>query len=384
MKLICNYYIRNYGSVLQSFASFKVLQSFDPSISIIKYEDKAKVKAKIELLIRKKLKYILNPVALKKKIINLAYQENYKKIDDARKRAFDVFNNKNLNFTQTFIKTSDIVSSLEHGESIIIGSDQLWGPEDIIRNYHTLNWLPDEFKKISYATSFGVTKLPDYLKKRTYSFLKKMDNISVRESTGIDIIKSLTGLDASLVCDPTLLLSANQWNKFIPEEKIISEPYIFCYFIGENIKHREVVKEVQMHTNYKIAGILHVNQYIKSDENFADYDFSTAKPEDFVRLIRDAQYVICDSFHGVAFSIIFKKNFIVFDRYARNDSSSRNSRIDSICKKLKLESRHCIEIKNANSILNDNVNYTEVDDLLEKWRQESFNYISNAINNTII
>lgn len=384
MKLICNYYIRNYGSVLQSFASFKVLQSFDPSISIIKYEDKAKVKAKIELLIRKKLKYILNPVALKKKIINLAYQENYKKIDDARKKAFDVFNNKNLNFTQTFIKTSDIVSSLEHGESIIIGSDQLWGPEDIIRNYHTLNWLPDEFKKISYATSFGVTKLPDYLKKRTYSFLKKMDNISVRESTGIDIIKSLTGLDASLVCDPTLLLSANQWNKFIPEEKIISEPYIFCYFIGENIKHREVVKEVQMHTNYKIAAILHVNQYIKSDENFADYDFSTAKPEDFVRLIRDAQYVICDSFHGVAFSIIFKKNFIVFDRYARNDSSSRNSRIDSICKKLKLESRHCIEIKNANSILNDNVNYTEVDDLLEKWRQESFNYISNAINNTII
>lgn len=384
MKLICNYYIRNYGSVLQSFASFKVLQSFDPSISIIKYEDKAKVKAKIELLIRKKLKYILNPVALKKKIINLAYQENYKKIDDARKRAFDVFNNKNLNFTQTFIKTSDIVSSLEHGESIIIGSDQLWGPEDIIRNYHTLNWLPDEFKKISYATSFGVTKLPDYLKKRTYSFLKKMDNISVRESTGIDIIKSLTGLDASLVCDPTLLLSANQWNKFIPEEKIMSEPYIFCYFIGENIKHREVVKEVQMHTNYKIAAILHVNQYIKSDENFADYDFSTAKPEDFVRLIRDAQYVICDSFHGVAFSIIFKKNFIVFDRYARNDSSSRNSRIDSICKKLKLESRHCIEIKNANSILNDNVNYTEVDDLLEKWRQESFNYISNAINNTII
>lgn len=384
MKLICNYYIRNYGSVLQSFASFKVLQSFDPSISIIKYEDKAKVKAKIELLIRKKLKYILNPVALKKKIINLAYQENYKKIDDARKRTFDVFNNKNLNFTQTFIKTSDIVSSLEHGESIIIGSDQLWGPEDIIRNYHTLNWLPDEFKKISYATSFGVTKLPDYLKKRTYSFLKKMDNISVRESTGIDIIKSLTGLDASLVCDPTLLLSANQWNKFIPEEKIISEPYIFCYFIGENIKHREVVKEVQMHTNYKIAAILHVNQYIKSDENFADYDFSTAKPEDFVRLIRDAQYVICDSFHGVAFSIIFKKNFIVFDRYARNDSSSRNSRIDSICKKLKLESRHCIEIKNANSILNDNVNYTEVDDLLEKWRQESFNYISNAINNTTI
>lgn len=379
MKLICNYYIRNYGSVLQSFASYVTLTKYSDQVAVINYIDRPDNRAKAEIALRIKINYLFDYKMLNNKVRKMIHGDHdYQAVVFTRAKVFDQFNKEVFRFTKQYKSPAEIKTDLKKEEIIVIGSDQLWGPEDIIRNYHTLSWVPAGHKKVSYATSFGVSELPRFLHRRAKDFLSNMDCISVREETGVKIVKDLTSRDVPQVCDPTLLLSSQEWET-IASSKVIDEPYIFCFFIGDNPDQREQAKKLRKKTGYRIAAILHLDQFIPADEGYADYVFNDASPTDFLGLIKYAEYVLCDSFHASVFSILFKKKFAIFNRYTEYSFGSRNSRIDSLCNKLNLSSRRINELDDVCLKIQANIDYKAVFEKLGRWKKESLEYLRKAI-----
>ena len=109
-----------------------------------------------------------------------------------------------------------------------------------------------------------------------------------------------------------------------------NEPYIFCYFLGNNPPHRKFVKRLSEKTGYKIVALIHLDEYVKSDENFADISPFDVDPSDFLNLIKNASFVCTDSFHCSVFSMLYKRIFFTFRRYSRQTKSSTNTRLDTL------------------------------------------------------
>lgn len=379
MKLICNYYIRNYGSALQSYATFRILNELGHDTQVICYRDKPSRKAKAEIALRIRLKYLADRSMVKQKVRKLLRGDGaFARILQSRGEAFDVFNRDVLRFTEPCDSPSDAAACLEPGETVVIGSDQLWGPEDIIRDYHTLNWVPTGHRKVAYATSFGVKQLPKFVQERAKRFLSDMDRISVREVSGVEIVDALTGKEVPQVCDPTLLLPGEAWAD-LAAPRLVEEPYIFLFFIGDNPGQRKAVRDFARRRHLKIVAIQHLDRYIASDEGIADLTFNAASPREFLALIRDASYVFCDSFHAAIFSVQFEKRFLIFNRYGDNAYGSRNSRIDSLCSRLGMEDRRAGEGDDLDRKIDQPVDYRRVKEALNQWRAASLDYLQKAL-----
>lgn len=120
---------------------------------------------------------------------------------------------------------------------------------------------------------------------------------------------------ATVVADPTLLLNADDWAKEAKNANVdTSEPYIFCYFLGTNPNARKAANELKAKTGLKIIALRHMDEFVESDEQFGDEAPYAVDPNDFVKYIKDAEYVLTDSFHCSAFSIQFHKKFMTFYR----------------------------------------------------------------------
>ena len=236
-------------------------------------------------------------------------------------------------------------------------------------------FVPDDIEKISIASSFGVGQIPWYQKKRTAHFINRIEHVSMRENRGKEIVKELTGRDVPVVLDPVFLLSKEDWDKYIPEVKVYDEPYIFAYFLGENPLYREEVKMLSKKTGLKIVALRHLDQYVETDESFGDYAPYDVSPDKFLNLIRGAEYICTDSFHGTCFSIINEKKFMIFNRYSDASKVSKNSRIDSLCINLGISERRFVG--NIMSVL-DEIDYHSVNIKLNKLKSETDKYLDKA------
>lgn len=386
IALICNTYIRNYGSILQSYATFYVLRQLGYDVEVVNYKDTPDKWAKMQILCYIKLPMLFNYNIVIKKLDSLLASkkdDGYSKMKEKRVMAMESFVLKNFHFTSEYYSKKEIKNGLMDKSAVIIGSDQLWGPADIIRDYHTLNFVPEMIPKISYATSFGVSSLPYYVRKRTSDFLRKIDFISVREDTGALIIKHLIQKDVKIVVDPTLLLNAEDWMKIQTNEPPIHDRYIFCFFLGNNPEQRSLVKKVSYFTKLPIVSMQHLDEYIKSDIEFADQNVNDATPDTFINLIRNAEYIFCDSFHASVFSIIYHKNFFTFNRYNSKFVNSRNSRIDSLFNHLGLQQRHIEETENVCDFLKKSIDYENVDKKLDLWRRESLDFLKKSLSHIV-
>ena len=172
-------------------------------------------------------------------------------------------------------------------------------------NYYNLMFVPDDNAKISIASSFGVKEIPWYQKKMNDTvILNRIEYISMRENRGSEIVKELTARDVPTILDPVFFLSRNEWLERIPNKREINEPYIFAYFLGATQEYRNVVKKLARDKGMKVVALRHMDQYVEEDENFGDFAPYDVSPERFLNLLRNAEYVCTDSFHGTAFSIL--------------------------------------------------------------------------------
>ncbi len=380
--LVCNFYIYNYGSILQSYALQQYVRNNGYDLEVINYHDVPNKRQKIQILFRLKWKNFLN---LRKIISKLNKKSEMKKdasyIDTVSKRnnACDEFVLKHFPLSKRCNSIEDVQSLCGKYSLILLSSDQLWGPEDLIRDYHTLRQFPKQIKRVAYATSFGVSEIPSFLEDTVRDFIPQIESVSVREKTGQKIIKDICNRDVPVVVDPTMLLTKEQWKSVFSEERIIDERYVFCYFLGENKEHIQVVKQFCTQKSLKLVSILHPEDYNTKEYRFADQYPQGIGPAEFLNLIYNAEYIISDSFHASVFSVIFNKKFMVFDRYRSKTGNSRNTRIVNLMDMLQLKERHYHYHESFADLMDAEIDWVSVNNKLEENRKLSMEYLNDSL-----
>ena len=379
--LVTCYFKNNYGSLLQAYATQKILDLNNipnETINISDLKDFSDKKKKYYLSQITNFNFIKTKLGMIKLKVLKQLNKELKKNFIIRDKKFDEFKRK-FNLTRTFHTYNDITKySAEKHSDVIVGSDQLWLPVNIVSDYYTLNWVSDGINKISFATSFGISEIPKKYSDLYSKFLKRIENISVRESNAVKLVKDIANREAKLVCDPTLLLTKDEWMEIQTEAPIMSDKYIFCYFLGDNIEHRKFVERLKEQTGYKIVSINHCDEYVKYSDEFADVIPYDVGPSEFVNYIRNAEYVCTDSFHGTVFSLINNTNFFTFERFAKKTKMSTNSRIYSLLKIVELEDRLLTGNEDVD-VINKNIDFKLVNKKLEEFRKDSLEWLLKSI-----
>lgn len=371
------YFHENYGGMLQAYATVKMLEERNLEYELIQYEKKLTPIEKIRFAPRLLNSVLINDkkeVYIKK--LGMKKHPEFLKDDKIRMDAFKKF--KEAHFTKlspVFVGFKALCEGAKRYDAVVTGSDQLWSPAGLPTNFYNLMFVPDDVRKISYASSFGVSQIPWYQKGRTAAFLNRIEHVSMRENRGSEIVRELTGRDVPTILDPVFNFNKEEWEELVPVEKEKYEPYIFAYFLGANPEYRIQVETLAKETGLKIVALRHLDQYVDEDENFGDYAPYDVAPDRFLNLIRGAEYVCTDSFHGSCFSIINHKKFMIFNRYSENSKTSKNSRIDSLCGNLGLSERRfmgdVLKIQNE-------IDYSEVQKKLDELSELTKAYINKA------
>jgi len=380
--IVSCYFKNNYGSMLQAYATQKFLDNNNipnETINIKELSDFSKGKKKYYLSQVTNLGFIKAKTGMIKLKMYSKFDKNLKKNFAIRNQKFEEFKS-NFNLSKLFNTYKELnIYSTQKFSDIIVGSDQLWLPVNVVSDYYTLNWVPNNINKISYATSCGISSIPTRYKEKYSTFLKKIEHISVREKIAVKLVKETSNKEAKLVCDPTLLLTKDDWMGIQKKESILNEKYIFCYFLGNNIEHRKFVERLKEKTGYKIVSINHCDEYVKYSDFFADIVPYDVGPCEFLNYIRNAEYICTDSFHGTVFSLINNKEFFTFERFNKKSKMSTNSRINSLLEIVNLKERIIKGTEDVEQLMSQKINFANVNENLEKLRDDSKKWLLSAI-----
>ena len=149
--------------------------------------------------------------------------------------------------------------------------------------------------------------------------------------------------------------------------------------MGDNPWQRDFVKKLKEKTGYKIIALLHLDQYIKTDEHHPDYAPYDISPADFINLVKNSEIVCTDSFHGTVFSLTYGKKFFTFMRFSEKATLSTNSRITTLLKRLEVEDRLVCRESNVEDMLSKVIDAEGIKERLELFRKESLNYLTTAL-----
>ena len=380
--IVSCYFKHNYGSMLQAYATQKILDDMNienETINIDKNIDFSNGKKKYYMGQVLNFQFIKSKLGMIKLKLDKKINKNLGKNISIRDKKYEEFRKK-FRLTEPYKTYAELNEKAKKDySSVIVGSDQLWLPVNVVADYYTLNWVPEDVNKISFSTSFGVSVIPEKYKEAYKKFLNRINYLSTREVAGQKIIKDLTGREATLVCDPTLLFNKVEWMSIQKDEPIIKGKYIFCYFLGKNIEHRKFAERLKEKTGYKIVSLNHADEYVKYSDVFADETPYDVGPAEFLNMIRNAEYVCTDSFHGTVFSLINNVKFFTFRRYNSKSKVSTNSRIDSLLGIVNLKERLINGDEDVEKEIEKKIDFENVNIKLEEFRNTSKEFLKNAL-----
>lgn len=282
----------------------------------------------------------------------------------------------------------DTVSeSLKTYKKIICGGDQIWSDYQQTKWFSnadlrvfTLQFVPKQVKKISYAPSVAVLELTDEFKREFSKGINSFDAISVREKRSLSVLRQVTDNPVKVVVDPVLLLKESDWLQVMNYSQK-KEKYILCYLLGDSIEQRKAVKKFAEKLNCKIIIFPHIlqNAVRKSDLFFGDIRDYSSGPREFLGLIKNAEVVITDSFHACVFSMIFQTALVVFERGKIGGKVDINSRIYDFLEEYHLEGQLVTEKELTDMKEIPKIDYTYAHEHWKKRRQESLQYLEEAL-----
>ena len=344
--------VYNLGASLQAYALQHYLEGRGHNVQIIDY--------KPEYLSRHyKLWIVANPI-FDKPLIKQLYL--LAKLPGRlwalrRKKVFDAFTAKYLKLTRRYNSYEDLKLDAPHADCYIAGSDQIWNT--LFPNGRDAAFYMDfgakEVKRISYAASFATPTVAEVCKSFVIDKLKGIDAVSIREKISLPLLAELGRADGVAVCDPVFLLSKDEWNETLSvENRCINttEKYLLVYLTDKGSQIEQIAQTIKHKTGWKIYSVGGLKAQC------ADKSFSNVGPLDFVQLIRDAHFVISNSFHATAFSLIMGTKFCVLNRV-----DAINERMKSILEDYGLSHRLVLEYTDA--LLGD-MNVPEVNTCMNK------------------
>ena len=377
-------YGSNYGTYLQAFATQYIIRKLGYETEVINIASVRKEVGKARRAYFAKQIFNFSEISsYKHRLYGLVAEHldpQYKGIIHARKQMCNRFRNQCFVFSEVVDAWKGLADLCQERYShVVVGSDQLWRPANIAGGFYTLDFVPDNITKIAYATSFGLPSIRKSQCEIAKHFLSRLEYISVRETSGARIVSSLIGRQASVVCDPTMLLSKAEWDVYVSDTPIQSGKYILCYFLGNNKKHRTFAKKLAEQTGCKIVSLLHIAGYVPEDSSFGDIQPSQIGPFEFLNLIKYATYVCTDSFHGCVFASIFERELFAFNRFASNSSMSTNDRITTLLSTLETESCLISGQEDIPECISRQIDRSIVGSNLEHVKHKSLAYLQDAL-----
>lgn len=367
IKTITCHDVYNYGASLQAYALQQYLSSLGHDVQIIDYKpDYMRLHYNFWYVPENSRYYRKAMKSGLFRFLLCCYFAPARFATYGRKLRFDAFTRKYLRLTKTYFSYQDLVDCPPEADVYIAGSDQIWNcklPNGKDPAYF-LQFGDKGIKRISYAASFAIPTIPEENKLQMHDWLKLFDAISVREKTGINILETL-GLKGVEVSDPVFLLSRDAWEVFFSNDRYWSKnkKYLLVYDLFLNDSRLE--KEAKRLSSKYNLEIISVDASRKCP--FADKNISNAGPKEFVKLIAEAEYVVTNSFHATAFSIIFNKRFSVYYKY------SNISRISDILNTLGIK-------KQLNSDTPEyDFDWDHINRILSEIREKSYNFILSTI-----
>ena len=364
--IITMHKVINFGSALQAYALQKKVTDLGAEAEMIDYKYPNAIHIERENYIKKFIKYLVHYInCAVVGFPNIRQKYRYKQVWDE----FFRLSNK-------WYKTAEeLKNDCPVYDIYMTGSDQVWNSR--FTKYDTsflLEFASDEKKKCSYSSSFAYDDIPCQYRHLFKRNLSRYANISVREESGIKLVKDITGRDVPVVCDPTLLLTKKEWTDFSNgAKKYTKEPYILAYILAYSFNPFPevdyIIQEIQRQTGYKVIYLdAGKRDYFKPNSKVV----KDAGPKEFVDLFMNAEFVITTSFHGTVFSINFNKPF-----YSIIKNGNPDSRIASILRITGLQSRG---ISADEKIVNyKSFDYKEPSLKLEQFRNSSLQYLQSCL-----
>jgi hypothetical protein len=280
------------------------------------------------------------------------------------------FRNKHFpGFTKHYKTAKELIENPPGADAFIVGSDQVWNTDitqELAPNFF-LDFVPDDKLKIAYAASFGKESFDYPYTARIKNLLGKFDAISLREIAGTNILKYEFNMKSEVVLDPTLLL--DDYSQICKPQKVNKQELVSFKFVKNDIYYRDLDKLA------KVTSLKPVNlNFRKPVKGFIYRPFCSMKQ--WLNSIANSSLVVTDSFHCMAFAIIFQKNFI-----ALSGKPERISRLTNLLKKLGIENRFYNRIEEAinKGMHNENINYQRVNQILNAERKNSLKFLINAL-----
>lgn len=360
------YTYRNYGTALQSVALYRKLKTYGYAPRMIQYPPKGSAVVRQKAGVQQITSRVKNAV---KRRLNAVYHS------PEREALFaDWF--ANVDQTEkcdTYVKLRALN---EEFDAFVCGSDQIWSPLCYDEKYF-LSFVEHPQKQVAYAPSIGSTEVREpSVREDMAKWISRFTHLGVREQEGAELVRQLTGKQARVVADPTLLLNSAQWDELVdvPGVQKLPGEYIVCYFLGDAGRYKGYVEQLSRKTGLK-AYVIPVTRREKQASNAVPFEVG---PREFVSLIRNAAYVCTDSFHGLAFSLNYRRPFFVFKRFADNDPKNQNSRVVNLLRITGLQQR-LVDPKGAPADALLSCDFSQAGGALEKLRQESEEYLTGAL-----
>ncbi|PSU29834.1 polysaccharide pyruvyl transferase family protein [Photobacterium lutimaris] len=368
--LITIHRANNYGAFLQAFATQEFLKKFG-DVEIIDYKN-SKLESSFDL-VRVNSYSLRGLMGIIKDLLRLVPRSRV-----IKKFKLDINEKYNLSKRLDF-KELDFYAK-EKFDVLVSGSDQIWNPvcvskNDMLDPVYLLNFGKVTAKRISYASSMGAFEVDNKNHPLLVESLNNYSSISVREIERKKEIENWIDKSVSHVLDPTLLLSSSEWLSRFPHKslrvsQLSKKKYILFYSVPKVKQTRRVLEYFSKLTGYEVVSIdQDIYPFYKAKNKLRD-----ASIGEFLHLFNNAEYIITDSFHGVCFSLIFRKNFFAVS------PGKLSNRIVSLLSVVGLTERlikgaDCI---NKNNITSIDYNSNNIEDKIELAINNSKSFLESA------
>jgi hypothetical protein len=350
----------NYGGILQAFALQFYLENLGfETTHINRFNRPSSITLKVKITL---YKLYYHSFYSAERLVNLKYAS---------------FINKYINLSEKLFSLKEWQNYIQKNkfDLVFVGSDQVWRLEYIKDLYPEffLDFKSTDIKKASYAASFGVNNFDDYPLDEIKSLVSDFSGISIREDSGKLFLNKIVGQEVHHHIDPTLLLSAKEYTQKFNLDDKKKRDEIFCYVLDKSEAKQRIINDVKDQLNLNVNFVYGAGVTLN---NYKDSDI-LSKPsiEDWLQNFLCAEFIITDSFHGMVFSIIFNKPFMVIANEERGVS-----RFTSLLSILGLEERLVFLNEDWNvAILNKDIDFTQINSIVNDERERSKKYILNLL-----
>jgi len=336
----------NYGAVLQSYALQTYLESQGHDVEIINYKPR-------------RYDNMLWPYIRSRKFLHLKDYLNQRR----QETALEIFRKEYLKVTKRYYCESDLLTDCSSYDAIISGSDQVLNPSFLLHGESGQSSVyfigfPYSGKRIGYAVSFGCIEYPQNALKVASKLIPAFDFISVRESSGLKIVKQMGFENPLLVPDPTILLDKNKYLKMT--SSFVKNDYTFMFFIRNKNEYTSSVKVLQPQRSFIV--------------NNEDGTYSL---ESWLSKIHNANLVITDSFHCVVLSLFFNIPFIVVTK--ERGMEGMNDRLFTLLEKCGIPERIVayVDIIDLPKVINRSIDWERVNNSLINYRDEGILFLKS-------